>query len=323
MFTADNIVLYAALAVGVLLVVEGVYQLAVDVSAGPRAQINRRLRMLAEDPSDPRAVLRSLLRDTGGSRLARFVPTLGQLERLLVQAGVSIRVGRLLGLVGGVASPPSSSCGCSRPRHFGTATAAAVAVAVLPTALFLLVRRGRRTRRFEEQLPDALDLLVRSLRVGHPLSSALNVVATEMPDPVGTEFGVAVDEITYGAQVPDALERMTQRLDLQDLRYFVVVVSIQYNSGGNLAEVLSELCKVIRERFQMFRKVRAITADGRISAWFLSIFPVAMIFLIQVIKPDYYTQVADHPMFRTMVIVTFVLLAVNILAMRLMTNFKV
>jgi hypothetical protein len=117
MFTADNIVLYAALAVGVLLVVEGVYQLAVDVSAGPRAQINRRLRMLAEDPSDPRAVLRSLLRDTGGSRLARFVPTLGQLERLLVQAGVSIRVGRLLGLVGGVASPPSSSCGCSRPRH--------------------------------------------------------------------------------------------------------------------------------------------------------------------------------------------------------------
>jgi tight adherence protein B len=144
-----------------------------------------------------------------------------------------------------------------------------------------------------------------------------------MPDPVGTEFGVAVDEITYGAQVPDALERMTQRLDLQDLRYFVVVVGIQYNSGGNLAEVLSELCKVIRERFQMFRKVRAITADGRISAWFLSIFPVAMIFLIQVIKPDYYTQVADHPMFRTMVIVTFVLLAVNILAMRLMTNFKV
>jgi tight adherence protein B len=316
MFAADQIVLYAALAVGVLLAVEGVYQLAVDVRSGPRAQINRRLRMLAEDSADPRRVLQSLVRDTEASRLA-------QLERLIAQAGLSVPAGRLLALVlgGGIAAFVL--------LRLLTATAllpalgAAMALAVLPTAVFLLVRKGRRVRRFEEQLPDALDLLVRSLRVGHPLSSALNVVATEMPDPIGTEFGVAVDEITYGQQVPDALERMAQRVDLQDLRYFVVVVSIQHSSGGNLAEVLGGLGKVIRERFQMFRKVRAITADGRISAWFLSAFPVAMIFLMQVIKPDYYTQVADHPMFKPMVIATFVLLAVNILAMRLMTNFKV
>jgi len=323
MFSADKIMLYAALAVGILLLVEGVFQLAVDVAAGPRAQINRRLRMLAEDPADPRAVLQSLLRDTKRSRLARLVPSLATLEQLLAQAGLTISVGRLLALVtgGGIAGFVLLRLFAAAP--LATAATAAAALAVLPTTVFILVRRGRRTRRFEEQLPDALELLVRSLRVGHPLSSALNVVATEMPDPVGTEFGLAVDEITYGAQVPDALERMTQRIDLQDLRYFVVVVSIQYNSGGNLAEVLSELCKVIRERFQMFRKVRAITADGRISAWFLSIFPVAMIFLMQLIKPDYYTQVADHPMFRPMVIVTFMLLVVNVLAMRLMTNFKV
>jgi tight adherence protein B len=316
MFAADHIVLYAALAVGVLLAVEGVYQLAVDVRSGPRAQINRRLRMLAEDSADPRRVLQSLLRDTKASRLA-------QLERLIAQAGLSIPAGRLVALAlgGGVAA--FVLLRLLTAAALLPALGAAVALAVLPTAVFLAVRKSRRVRRFEEQLPDALDLLVRSLRVGHPLSSALNVVATEMPDPIGTEFGVAVDEITYGQQVPDALERMARRVDLQDLRYFGVVVSIQHSSGGNLAEVLGGLGKVIRERFQMFRKVRAITADGRMSAWFLSIFPAAMIFLMQLIKPDYYTQVADHPMFKPMVIVTFVLLAVNILAMRLMTNFKV
>ena len=291
MFSADNIILYAALGVGVLLLVEGVYQLTVDVAAGPRAQINRRLRLLAEDSSDPRAVLHRLLRDNGGSRIGRVLPTLAQLERLLVQAGLTISVSRLLALLAGAGLAAFVLLRLFTSTPLATAALAAFSLAVLPTTIFLFVRRGRRIRRFEEQLPDALDLLVRSLRVGHPLSSALNVVATEMPDPVGTEFGLAVDEITYGAQVPDALERMTQRIDLQDLRYFAVVVSIQYNSGGNLAEVLSELCKVIRERFQMFRKVRALTADGRISAWFLSGFPVAMIFLMQLIKPDYYTQV--------------------------------
>ena len=244
------------------------------------------------------------------------------MEQLLAQVGLTMPVGRLLALVAGCGIAAFVCCGCSRRCHWPRQRWRPP-LAVLPTGVFVLVRRGRRTRRFEEQLPDALDLLVRSLRVGHPLSSALNVVATEMPDPIGTEFGLAVDEITYGAQVPDALDRMTQRVDLQDLRYFAVVISIQYSSGGNLAEVLGELCKVIRERFQMFRKVRAITADGRISAWFLSAFPVTMIFLMQLIKPDYYTQVADHPMFKPMVIATFMLLVVNVLAMRLMTNFKV
>lgn len=323
MFTSPNIVLYAALFVGLLLSLEGVYRLVLDARMGPRAQINRRLRMLAEQTADPRQVLQTLLREPGRAGLVRRLPALADLERLLAQAGLSLTAGRLLGIMAGIGILVFVILRLVSTLPLLPCLAIAFVLAILPTMLFLLIRKGRRLRRFEEQLPDALDLLVRSLRVGHPLSSALNVVATEMSDPIGTEFGVAVDEITYGQEVPDALERLARRIDLQDLRYLVVVITIQHNSGGNLAEVLNGLAKVIRDRFQMFRKVKALTADGRLSAWFLSIFPIGMMFAMQLVKSDYYSSVADTPLFKPLAILTFVLLAVNVLAMRLMTNLKV
>jgi tight adherence protein B len=324
MLLDDRALVYAVLFIGVLLLVEGVWQLIAELRSGPRAQVNRRMQMLAGG-RDGHEVLATLRREgpDGGGGLGRFLPLLTRLDRLVAQAGLSVPRSRLLlGMLalGGGAFIALEILTGARPSAL--ILPAALAGVGLPV-LWLMRRRQRRIRMFEEQLPGALDLLVRSLRVGHPLSSALAVVAREMPDPLGSEFGVVVDEITYGQELEDALERMNARVDLQDLRYLTVAIQIQHGSGGNLAEVLAGLAAVIRDRFQMFRKIRAITAEGRWSSWFLSLFPLFMIVGMQLVRPDYYTEVADHPLFPILVVVTGVLLVVNVVFMRLLTNFKV
>jgi tight adherence protein B len=318
----DYRLLYAALFIGVLLLFEGVYQLTADVRTGPRAQVNRRMQMLA-DGSNPKEVLASLRRERRSERLFGILPILRSLDRLLVQAGASTSAGRAalyMGLLGGLlfallrlatALPP--------PIALLLAITGSIALPVL----YLIRRKVKRLRLFEAQLPGALDLLVRSLRVGHPFNSALALVAQEMPDPLGSEFGIVVDEVTYGQALDEALERLNERIDLPDLRYLTVAVQIQYGTGGNLAEVLDGLAKVIRDRFHMFGKIRAITAEGRWSSWFLSLFPIGMVLAVQAVKPDYYTQVADHPLFPVLAAITAVLLVLNLVFMRLLTKIKV
>ena len=189
--------------------------------------------------------------------------------------------------------------------------------------LWLNNKAKKRLSLFEEQLPDAVELIVRSLRVGHPFSSAINIVAQEMPDPLGTEFGMIVDESTYGMDVVESLDKMSARIDLQDMKFLSVAVAIQTQSGGNLAEILDGLAKVIRARFKLFRRVRAITAEARWSGWFLSIFPLAALVIIQLIQPDYYDDVKNTSAFVPAAIVVAIFLFVNVLFMRAMVNIKV
>jgi tight adherence protein B len=193
-------------------------------------------------------------------------------------------------------------------------------------AAFYMWLRGKAKKRislFEEQLPDALDLMVRSLRVGHPMNSAVGIVASEMMDPLGTEFGLIADEATYGMPITDALDRLATRVPVPDLRFLAIAMNIQSTSGGNLAEILEGLSLVIRARFKLFRKVRAITSEARWSGWFLSVFPIIALLLVQIVQPDYYDRVSDHPLFLPGAIVTFFLLIVNIIFMRLLVNIKV
>jgi tight adherence protein B len=317
-----QMLLYAALFVGVLLAFEGLLQLIAELRSGPRAQVNRRMQMLADGRS-PHDVLASLRRNSRGQGIIAALPILGSLERLLTQAGTSASIGRALlwmAICGALAFALLRLVLALAPPI--TLMLAVVLGIALPV-LHLMRRKARRLRRFEEQLPGALDLLVRSLRVGHPFNAALAVVAQEMPDPLGSEFGIVVDEVTYGQALDEALERLNERIDLPDLRYLTIAVQIQYGAGGNLAEVLDGLANVIRDRFQMFRKIRAITAEGRLSSWFLSLFPIAMVVAVQGVKPDYYTQVADHPLFPILAAITAVLLILNLVFMRLITKIKV
>ena len=181
----------------------------------------------------------------------------------------------------------------------------------------------KRMALMDEQLPDAVELMVRSLRVGHPFSSAIAIVAKEVADPLGTEFGFISDEAAYGRDVADCLKAFAERMDSQDLRFLAVAVSIQQQSGGNLAEILDGLAKVIRARFKLFRRVKAITAEAKWSGMFLSAFPIGALIMINVIRPDYYDDVKETPAFIPACLIVAVFLVVNMVFMKIMVNIKV
>ena len=189
--------------------------------------------------------------------------------------------------------------------------------------LNLRMQAKKRCAKFSEQLPDALDLMVRSLRVGHPVSGAISTIAKEMPAPIGPEFAIAFEEVTYGHDVPTAFRAMTERVPVEDLGFLNVVLQVQQDSGGNLVEALAGLSKVVRERFRMFQKVKSLTVEGRISAWLLSLFPIVLIPLLILVKPGFFDQAMQLDAFPIIVVIAIFLFIVNVIAMRKITTIKV
>lgn len=182
---------------------------------------------------------------------------------------------------------------------------------------------SKRLRDISDQFPDTLDLIVRSLRVGHPIGTALQTVAREIPAPTGPEFDLIARQVTYGKTPAEAVSLFAERVPTPDIRFFAVAVQIQHEAGGSLADILSGLSKIIRSRFQLFRKVKALTAEGRFSAYFLSAFPVVMIFAMNILQPGYYEKIMDYEYFPQMMGMTFFLLLLNVIAMRMMTKMEV
>jgi tight adherence protein B len=173
------------------------------------------------------------------------------------------------------------------------------------------------------QLPDAIDIVVRSLRAGHPVSTSISMVAREMRDPIATEFGLVVDEMTYGLNLDVALSNLARRVGLSDLRFLVVAVMIQTQVGGNLAEILSGLSRVIRERAKMRAKIRALSAEGRFSAGLLSILPFALAGVINLLTPTFYSAVSNDPVFWPILGFGCFLMVVGVLVMYRLVNFRV
>ena len=211
----------------------------------------------------------------------------------------------------------------------GTATEVSVRVAMSigmgigGVFMWVSMKANKRMSLIEEQLPDAVELMVRSLRVGHPFVNAVSIVSREIQDPLASEFGVIADEAAYGRDIGEALKDMAERLDMQDMRFLAVAVTIQQQSGGNLAEILAGLAKVIRARFRLFRKVKAITAEAKWSGKFLSGFPVGALIVINVAKPGYYDEVKETPYFIPACFFVAIFLGINLLVMRVLTNIKV
>ena len=166
----------------------------------------------------------------------------------------------------------------------------------LPTMVIGKIAESRR-KKLVEQFPVALDVFVRGLRAGHPVASALELVTTEMVDPIGSEFGIVLDEVTYGLELRDALQNMADRSGVEDMQMFVVSLSIQAETGGNLAEILDNLAKVIRDRAAMMMKVRALSSEGRMTALILTLLPVVSFVGLFLSSPSFYLDVADHPAF--------------------------
>ena len=252
-------------------------------------------------------------------------------EKMLMAAGVGIPTGRLIIFL--LATPiviflafilfmAAGDVAISAGRVILVATLSFVLGAGLP--LFFLQFQATRMRgKIQDQFPVALDVFVRGLRAGHPIAAALDLLTVEMADPIGSQFGIVVDEVTYGADLRDALTAMADRWDLDDMRMFVVSLSVQNETGGNLAEILENLSQVIRERASMMRKVRALSSEGRMTATILTALPILAFTLLFLGQPRFYLDVANDPAFLPGYVALLVLYAIGFYSIRRLIDLKV
>jgi tight adherence protein B len=223
------------------------------------------------------------------------LPRAHQLDRLILQASLNWTVSNLL--LGSLALGAAGYLAVHTVLHQGFMIAAGVgsAAALLPLA-FVRHRRARRLVKLQQQLPDALDLLGRALRAGHAFGAGLQMIGEEMADPIASEFRFVHDEVNFGVSLPQALTNLSVRVPITDLRYFVVAVLIQRDSGGNLTEVLGNLSRLIRQRLKLFAHVRVLSAEGRMSAWLLSLLPFAIGALLTAFNPEFMKPLWTDPM---------------------------
>lgn len=315
-------IIYGMIFVGVLVLVNGVYLVAFGKSISLSNKVNRRLELL--DKGERREdVLAKLRKEMDQHMESRSLPLYSLLADKAQKAALAFTPQQLMMVMAGAGAFAFVGLSFATEASLPVRAVMAVMMGVGGVYMWVSHRAKKRLGMIEEQLPDAVELLVRSLRVGHPFTSAITIVSKELKDPLATEFGIIADENAYGRDVGEALKHMAERLDMQDLRFLAVAVAIQQQAGGNLAEILEGLAKVIRARFRLFRRVKAITAEAQWSGKFLSGFPVACLIFIQVAKPDYYDNVLDHPWFVPACFIVGIMLTLNVIVMRALTNIKV
>jgi tight adherence protein B len=294
---------------------------------GPLAQkIERRLQALsaASDDSLQSQLLkeRMLSQVPSLERLLLSIPRASQLDGLILQSGLNWTVSKLLlssvllGLLAVIVL--GNWLSLSTPL----AVAAGVGVGLLPW-LYVSYRRSRRLARFEVQLPEALDLMLRALRSGHSFASAVQMVGQEMANPAAAEFSTVHDEVNFGVSIEQALTNLTARVPLTDLRYFVVAVLIQRESGGNLTEVLGNLSRLIRERLKLRSKVKVMSADGRLSAWILTLMPFVLAALMNAFNPDFMAPLWTDPMGVVMLQYLLTMMAVGVVVMQKIIRIRI
>lgn len=303
--------------VAVVLLIEGVYVYWSDNKSPEVVRLRHRLRAISTGGYD--AVESPLLKQRVMSQSAVVQALLEEmrparwLDRLLQQAGASGTVARLVALcgffaVGGLA------LGLLMGWPWPILLPAALGLGFVPI-LRLMRKRGKRLRLIEAQLPEAMDLIGRALRAGHAFPSALAMVGAEAQEPIAGEFKIASEEIAFGIPLDNALNSLADRVESVDMRYFVMAVIIQRETGGNLAELLDKLSHLVRERFALFAKVRALSAEGKLSAWILTGLPFCVAAAIQVINPQYLSLLFTDPVGIRMVMAALAMIAMGIFVM--------
>lgn len=314
--------IYGLIFIGVLLLVEGIYLTVFGKSISLNSRLNRRIDML-EKGASREEVLEQLRKEVSQHMQGGGIPLYSILSAKAQKAALAFSPRQLVLVM--IVLTLVAYLGLTLGTEAGLIVRIIVSVGMGVGGVYMWVNNKAKKRMglLEEQLPDAVELMVRSLRVGHPFSSAINIVSREIPDPLGSEFGLISDEVSYGRDISDSLKDFAERMDMQDLRFLAVSVSIQAQSGGNLAEILDGLSKVIRSRFKLFRRVKAITAEAKWSGMFLSVFPLIVLVGINVIRPDYFDEVKESSVFIPAAIGVGVFLVANVIFMRWMVNIKV
>lgn len=297
------------------------------------SEVNKRMRMLRQgisrehvmaelrrnDPqlntSLPAIVARPLLafhRTVQGSGIAIAPVT------ILFMMGTAFAIVMALILGGAVALGISMASGV-----LVLALGISFCLSILIPVFVLSAMAQRQRKRIEQQFPVALDIFVRALRAGHPVASAIELLTKEMEDPIGSEFGLVSDEISYGAELTDSLAGMAERWDSDDMRMFVVSLSVQNETGGNLAEILQNLSEVIRARASLYMKVRALSSEGRMTGWMLTILPVVAFVGLFLVNPEFYLSVAEDTAFIIGAFVLATMYLMGFLIIRKLVDIKV
>lgn len=315
-------IIYGLIFIGVLVLVEGLYLVAFGKSISLNNRVNRRLDMLNKGAAREQ-VLEQLRNEMQQHMKSRSIPLYSLLAEKAQKAAIAFTPRQLIMIMAGLSVFAFIGLSIGTETSTPVRALASVFIGVGGVYFWVNSKAKKRMSMIEEQLPDAVELMVRSLKVGHPFSSAITIVAKEIEDPLATEFGIIADQSAYGREAGESLKEMAERLDMQDMRFLAVAVTIQQQSGGNLAEILAGLAKVIRARFRLFRRVKAITAEAQWSGKFLSAFPLLCLMVILFSDPGYYDEVMDHEYFIPACFVVGILLSINVVVMRVLTNIKV
>lgn len=298
---AGDYLLLATLILGPVLAAYGVFQLVNDLRSSTRRKITSRLtgRSSAGASEGPARVaaedLRKVTRAATGllGRAFSGLSVTHRLQRMLDQANLDWSAAHLLVNLTVIATLAVALLVLA---GFGLLPGLGVAAAVYALPLYYLMqKRKRRLKRFVHQLPDVFDLLGQALRAGHSLASGMQLVANELPDPVGTEFARVFQEQNLGLKIEDALQNLADRMDLLDVRLFVTAVLIQRQTGGDLNEVLDKIGEVIRDRIKLHGTIMALTAEGRLSGWVLMGLPVVVFLAMLKLNPDYAMVLLEDP----------------------------
>ena len=304
--------------VAVVLLLEGSYIMWITYKGPNAGRIETRLQAISAGwhGSSESANLskRRLLSDSPKfERLLMQVPRIHRLDRILVQSGLELSVAMYvsytcMAFLGGFAIASLLNIGSL------ISLLCAFSAGSLPTILVFNAKK-KRIVTIEEQLPDAIDLISRALKAGHAFSSAVEMVATEGAEPLASEFRITFDEVNYGISMQDALMNLSHRVPSVDLRYMVIAIVIQRESGGNLAELLEKISSLIRDRLKLFGTIRVLSAEGRLSAWILGCLPFVMALVIYVVNTEYMSILFTDPMGLNMVYISLSMMVIGVFIM--------
>lgn len=294
LFYAFVVCLFAAIILGI----EGVYLWWVGAHGAAAQRVARRLQLMSGGvgrKGERISILkqRRFSRHDLADRVLHRVAFAHRIDQLLVQSGLKWTVESFL-LWSGAALLAGVFVSGQWPLPLAMSIAVPLLFSLAPL-MFVRRARARRLARIEEQLPEAADFIARALRAGHSFTNVLQIVGNELPEPLSGEFRVAREEINYGVPMSEALHNMASRIPLTDLRYLIIAILIQRETGGNLAEILGNISNIIRARLKLAAQVRVLSAEGRMSAWILGLLPFGVSGMLFLINPDYIKLLWSDP----------------------------
>jgi tight adherence protein B len=308
-----------------LALIEGVYYALTKIRRAEKREVLRRLRGYPTTEYE-RQIIDIMRKSTLSevpwlNRMLLSIRWTDQLSRMIEQSGTESTLGVFI-LLSIVLASGGFVIGLWVTSHPLLSLFIAFFLGIFPF-LFVYLKKKRRMEKFQRQLPDALDLIARALKAGHAFTGGLKMVGDELEEPVGTEFEKTLHEINFGSGIPEALKNLTQRVDCPDLRFFIISVIIQRETGGNLAEILGKISYLIRERFKLQSRVQVLASEGKLSAIILIAIPFVIALALSVLNPMYMKTLFVDPVGKALVAFALAMMVIGIVVMKRMIEIRV